>query len=177
MHNSIDTFEQTECGHQMNAKRKTDPPVPIQMRRDCSISKSMDIFGDRWSILILREMFLGTKRFADFQRNLGIAKNILSNRLQKLEDHGIIAKRPLNAETSWNDYLPTDAGKDLLTILCAMVQWGDRWVQGPDGPPMDIIDRQTKKPIDSLALARKGKTINGDDIQFRPGARYDSAKK
>ncbi len=156
----------------MSLKHSTEHPVPIQMRRDCSIKKSMDIFGDRWSVLILREMFLGTTRFADFQRNLGIAKNILSARLQKLEEHGIISKRRLNTETSWNEYLPTEAGTDLLIVLCAMVQWGDRWLQGPGGAPMDIVDRQTKRPIDSLALARRGKTLDRENIQFRPGARY-----
>lgn len=161
----------------MRSNKRDQVPVQVRMRHDCSIRKSMDIFGDRWSVLILREMFLGTKRFADFQRNLGIAKNILSARLQKLEEHGVIKKQPLNAETSWNEYLPTAAGNDLLIVLCAMVQWGDRWLQGPEGPPMEIIDRESKKPIDSLALARRGKTVDRERIQFRPGDRYKRAAK
>ncbi|MDF1846391.1 MAG: helix-turn-helix domain-containing protein [Parvibaculaceae bacterium] len=156
----------------MNAKTAAKLSIPMQMREDCSIKKSMDIIGDRWSVLILREMFLGTNRFADFQRNLGIAKNILSARLQKLEEHRIIEKRPINAETSWNEYLPTEAGEDLLTVLCALIQWGDRWLQDDKAPPMLVVDRQSRKPIDGLMVTRKKRPLKREDIRFWPSARY-----
>src|SRR5574337_1401356 len=91
---------------------------------NCSLALTLDVIGERWTLLILRDAFFGTKRFEEFQRGLGIARNILTSRLNRLVDEGILERRP--AEAGRYEYVLTDKGLELQPVLLAMTHWGDR---------------------------------------------------
>ncbi|HWE66417.1 MAG TPA: helix-turn-helix domain-containing protein [Acidimicrobiales bacterium] len=92
----------------------------------CSVASTLEIVGERWTMLILRDVFLGVRRFEDMQRNLGIARNILQARLERLVDNGILVKRPYQERPVRHEYRLTEKGADLWPVLVALLQWGDR---------------------------------------------------
>ena len=96
----------------------------------------MDILGERWTFLILRESFYGVRRFSDMQRNLGIARNILSTRLQTLVRGGILERRRYQDEPERFEYRLTEAGRDLYPAVIAIMKWGDEYLAGDQGPPV-----------------------------------------
>ena len=98
----------------------------------CSVARTLDLMGDRWSILVLREAFWGTRRFEVFQRHLSIARNILTDRLNKLVDGGILERRQYNDRPPRFEYRLTEAGKELWPILITLMQWGDRHLPEAD---------------------------------------------
>src|SRR5687767_8277023 len=94
---------------------------------ECSIARTLEVVGDRWSLLILRDAMYGVKRFDDFQRDLGVARNILTERLTKLTARGVLEKVPYEQRPVRYEYKLTDKGKDLMPVLLTMMTWGDRW--------------------------------------------------
>ena len=102
----------------------------------CSIAAAMDILGERWTFLILREAFYGVRRFSDMQRNLGIARNILSTRLQTLVRAGILERRRYQEEPERFEYRLTAAGRDLYPAIITIMRWGDEHLAGELGPPV-----------------------------------------
>ena len=102
----------------------------------CSIGRAMEILGERWTFLILRESFYGVRRFSDIQRNLGIARNILSTRLQSLVGAGILVRVLYQAEPERYEYRLSQAGKDLYPAIVTLMRWGDRHLSGELGPPV-----------------------------------------
>src|SRR4051794_32740204 len=96
----------------------------------CSIARAMEILGERWTFLILRESFYGVRRFSDMQRNLGIARNILSNRLQSLVAAGVLERVPYQDEPPRFEYRLTEAGRDLYPSIVTLMRWGDRHLTG-----------------------------------------------
>ena len=92
----------------------------------CSVASTLEIIGERWTILILRDVFLGIRRFDDLQRGLGVARNILQARLERLVEHGILVKRPYQDRPVRSEYRLTEKGADLWPVLVALLQWGDR---------------------------------------------------
>ena len=102
----------------------------------CSIARAMEILGERWTFLILREAFYGVRRFSDIQRNLGIARNILSTRLQTLVGAGILERVLYQREPERYEYRLSDTGRDLYPALVTLMRWGDRHLQGETGPPV-----------------------------------------
>ena len=107
----------------------------------CSVAQCLEVVGEWWSMLILRDVFLGVTRFDDFQQRLGISRNILNQRLDHLVETGVFEKVRYSDHPPRYDYRLTDMGRDLWPVLTAMRQWGDRWT-APDGPPLKI--RHTK---------------------------------
>jgi DNA-binding HxlR family transcriptional regulator len=103
----------------------------------CSVARTMNLLGDRWTPLVLREVFYGTRRFDDFQQRLGIARNTLADRLARLVDDGLLQKQPYQNDPVRYDYLPTEMGQDFYPVLVAMARWGDKWLAGDDGPPIE----------------------------------------
>ncbi len=99
----------------------------------CSVAGALEIMGERWTIMVLREAFLGTRRFDDFQRNTGCARNILSDRLQKLVGAGILERRRYQDRPPRFEYRLTQKGVDLWPAIVALMQWGDRYVAGARG--------------------------------------------
>ena len=109
-------------------------------RSNCSIGRSLDLLGEKWTFLIVREAWYGVGRFADFERQLGCARNLLAERLRMLVAEGILATEPYQEPGSRTRqrYLLTDKGKELLPVLVALREWGDRHLAGPDGPPIHL---------------------------------------
>ncbi|HEY0111919.1 MAG TPA: helix-turn-helix domain-containing protein [Allosphingosinicella sp.] len=118
---------------------------------ECGIAAALEVVGERWSFLILRGAFNGLRHFEEFQSNLGIARNILSNRLTRLVEHGILCRDPDPADRRKIAYRLTDKGRDLLPVLLSLRQWGERWVSGVQGNPV-LVDRYTRQPIAPIAV-------------------------
>lgn len=102
----------------------------------CSIARTMDLLGDWWTPLVLREAFYGIKRFDAFQQELGIARNTLTDRLRRLVDEGLLEKRPYQGEPVRYDYVLTEKGRDFFGVLAVMNSWGNRWLSGDEGAPV-----------------------------------------
>src|SRR3712207_828765 len=100
----------------------------------CPVARSMAVLGERWAILILREAFYGATRFDEFQRNLGIAPNILSARLRALVAHGVLERAPGAGGGARHEYRLTEKGRDVFPAYLALKRWGDRWMAPPEGP-------------------------------------------
>jgi DNA-binding HxlR family transcriptional regulator len=102
--------------------------------KECSISRAMEVVGDRWSILLLREAYYGTRRFDEFQYYLGVAPNILSARLKKFVDLGMMTRVPLPEHGGRYEYVLTKKGRDFFPTYLALKKWGDDWLAEPEGP-------------------------------------------
>ena len=105
---------------------------------ECSIARTLDAIGDRWSLLVIRDAFYGVRRFDAFQKELGVARNILTDRLQKLVDKGILERRQYEERPPRFEYRLTERGRDLVGVVLAMMRWGDRWT-GKGEAPVSII--------------------------------------
>jgi len=105
-------------------------------RWPCSVARTVDLLGDWWTPLVLREAFYGVRRFDDFQRMLGIGRNVLTQRLARLVDEGLLERVPYSERPPRFDYVLTEKGRDFWPVLAAMTAWGDRWLDGGQGPPV-----------------------------------------
>ncbi len=136
----------------------------------CSVVRSLDLLGDRWTLLLIREVVFGTRRFDDFAAHLGIARNVLSTRLAKLVEAGILMQEPLQAEGRRQGYHLTEMGEDLLPVLMALMQWGDRWLQTPDTVPVRVVERATGKALPPVSVRNAaGKLLALADLDWEPG--------
>lgn len=105
----------------------------------CSVAASLEEVGDWWTLLIIRDALLGLRRFEDFQGSLGIARNILSNRLERLVRSGILERRAYQDHPPRREYRLTEKGRDLLPVIVTLMQWGDRWLWPPGQHPFRLI--------------------------------------
>ncbi|MBI3523821.1 MAG: helix-turn-helix transcriptional regulator [Betaproteobacteria bacterium] len=137
-------------------------PKLKQQNEVCSVALALQLIGDRWTLLIIRDAFFGVTRFQDFHQSIGLARNVLSDRLAKLVDGGVLKTVPVG-EGSWNEYQLTPMGRDLQPALLALMQWGDRWVNQPENIPVKIIDRRTGKLIPPI------KILNAKYLAYKPG--------
>ena len=119
----------------------------------CSIARALDLVGDWWTLLIIREAFLGIRRFADYRDHLGIARNILADRLRKLVAEGILTKQPKSAPERGHEYRLTEKGRDLWPVLTALRLWGDKWIYGPGKEPLIVRDRDRGATVAQLLPA------------------------
>jgi len=127
----------------------------------CPTARAADIIGDRWSLLIVRDAFDGASRFSQFQRNLGIAKNILTERLKALVEQGIFEVRS-NAQGTRNEYVLTERGMDLFVVITSLRQWGERHAFDDGEPHSTLIDDTTGDPVPGLRL------VNARKIDLNP---------
>ncbi|MDQ3987311.1 MAG: helix-turn-helix transcriptional regulator [Actinomycetota bacterium] len=134
----------------------------------CSVAQTLEIIGERWAILVLREAFLGTRRFEDFQHNIGCARNILSDRLQKLVENGILERRRYQDRPPRFEYRLTEKGIDLYPILVGLMQWGDRYVAGERGPAI-VLDHKTcgHETTPELVCSHCGERVNARTMRAR----------
>lgn len=144
------------------------------LRRDydtqvCSIARTLEVIGERWTILIIRDAFNGIRRFEDFQRSLGIARNVLSARLQRLVNEGILEKRLYEERPRRYEYRLTEKGKDLFPVLMALVRFGDRH-RAPDGPPYRYFHRGCGgEATTRVCCDRCGADVGPRDLSKEPG--------
>ncbi len=137
-------------------------------RENCSIARALEILGDAWTMLVLRDAFLGTRRFAAFEANLGISKNVLTQRLTHLVDHGILERVDVGEHGTHYEYVLTKMGKDLATVLTALRQWGDRWIFGEGKEPVVVVDRRTGRAIPKVRiLDEEGRVLGARDMEVR----------
>lgn len=108
---------------------------------NCSVAQSLEIIGEWWTLLIVRDSFLGIRRFDDFVERLGISRNVLANRLDTLVDAGVLERRPYDEARSRYDYLLTDKGRALWPVLVTLRQWGDEWITGAGNEPLLLEHR------------------------------------
>lgn len=142
---------------------------------NCSVARALEALGDWWTLLIIREAFTGTRRFGDFEARLGISKNILSKRLRHLTEHDVLTMVEVGQFGSRQEYQLTPRGKDLVVVLTALRQWGDRWIFGEGREPVLVCDRRTDRPIPRLRLVDEaGQPLRGRDVQLRPGPGADA---
>ena len=141
--------------------------------RPCSIQASLDILGDRWTILILRDAFRGVRRFDDFRRDLDIARPVLTDRLKRLVDAGVFAKRLYCEHPPRHEYRLTRMGAALSPALVALMRWGDDWLSDADGPPTVLVHETCGEPLDQAFVCWEcDQTITQSAIGSRPGAHY-----
>jgi DNA-binding HxlR family transcriptional regulator len=149
--------------------------VPLD-EMSCSIARTLEVIGDAWTPLILRDIALGITRFDAIQRDLGISRKVLSERLAALVDHGVLARTPYQEKPARYDYFPTEKGADLAFVLLAMRTWGDRWACGEAGPPILLRHETCGALVDVVpSCSNCGERLSAADITplrgpgFEPG--------
>ena len=137
-----------------------------ELLRQCSIAAALEAVGERWSFLILRGVFNGLHHFEEFQSTLGIARNILSNRLARLVENDILRREPDPADRRKVAYTLTQKGRELLPVLIALRQWGERWVSGVPSNPV-LVDRQSRRPVAPIAVrAADGRPLSLSELDW-----------
>jgi DNA-binding HxlR family transcriptional regulator len=135
----------------------------------CPIARSLDVLGDWWSFLIIREALFGVSRFGEFQKKLGLAKNILAVRLRTLVDQGILATAPASDGSAYQEYRLTPKGRGVFPILVALRQWSEEFDQHPEEIATLLVDREKGKPVRKLALySDDGRLLDAADIAIKP---------
>jgi DNA-binding HxlR family transcriptional regulator len=136
---------------------------------NCSIAQCLEVVGEWWTMLIVRDALFGVSRFDDFQARLGISRNVLNHRLSHLVDHGVLERVPYQDHPPRYDYRLTAKGRDLWHVATAMREWGDRWA-APNGPPVEAIHRPCGHTTELVpTCAACGERVEGPDLQPVPG--------
>jgi DNA-binding HxlR family transcriptional regulator len=137
---------------------------------NCSIARSLEEVGEWWSLLIVREMTQGMNRFDQFQKELGIARNILAARLERLTELGVVERYPLPERANTEGYRLTPKGEDLYPVIVALMQWGDRWLARNGKPPTALVEDRSGRPIETLTVrAKGGRPLSFHEVRFAPG--------
>jgi DNA-binding HxlR family transcriptional regulator len=130
----------------------------------CPVARPLDAIGDWWSLLIIRDAFDGLRRFTEFQKSLGLAKNILSARLRNLTAHGILELRPASDGSAYSEYVLTKKGRDLFPLLVALRQWGETYFFKEGESHVQLVDTKGRKPVRRLELrAVDGRLLKPED--------------
>jgi DNA-binding HxlR family transcriptional regulator len=138
-----------------------------QDKTNCSLVQTIEIIGDRWSLLILREAFFGVKRFDIFQSNLKIATNILSERLKRLVKDEILQRTKDPDDARRFIYKFSEKGLDLYSIVLAMINWGDRWTAGDNGPPLSLYHKTCGHSLEAMmCCSHCGKQIHAREVRY-----------
>ena len=122
---------------------------------DCSIARTVDMLGDWWTPLVVRQALLGARRFDDFQATLGIPRNVLAERLRTLVDDGVMERKQYSERPPRFEYRLTEKGIGLFGVIVAMMQWGDEWLDWPEGPPVKLVDRETGDDVEPVLVDRR----------------------
>jgi DNA-binding HxlR family transcriptional regulator len=134
----------------------------------CSVARALEAIGDRWTMLVIRDAFHGVRRFEEFQARLGVARNVLSDRLTRLVDDGILEKRPYQERPPRFEYRLTPKGVDLFPVMVSLMKWGDRHAPNPDGPPVMVLHRGCGGEVDERLLCdRCGEPITALNAEAR----------
>ena len=136
---------------------------------NCSVAQCLEVVGEWWSLLVVRDAFFGVRRFDDFQARLGISRNILNQRLTKLVDDGVLERVPYQDNPPRSNYRLTEKGRDLWHVLTAMRQWGDRWA-APDGPPLKMRHTTCGRVVKAVAVCSHcGEPLSPRSVTVEPG--------
>lgn len=139
----------------------------------CSIARTLELVGERWTLLIVRDAFLGLRRFDQFQRSLGIARNVLADRLSRLVEEGILERVPYSDRPRRYEYRLTPKGRDLNVALTALRQWGDEHLPGP--PPRLLRRRSDGRPVVAALVPEGAPVLAPRDVELVPGPGLEPA--
>ena len=132
------------------------------------MARSVDLIGEWGSLLILREAFSGARRFDDFQKRIGISRSLLTTRLKKLVDGGVLERRPIASDAKRQEYVLTEKGEDLFTMIIALRQWGDRWLFPKDRFPADMLDSRDRSPLAPIEVRSvKGRKVTLTNLTLK----------
>ena len=138
-------------------------------RDDCPVARSLDAIGDWWSMLIIRDALLGVTRFAEFQKKLGLAKNILTVRLRALVDQGILETAPAADGSAYQEYLLTPKGRGVFPILVALRQWSEEFDERPEEIATVLVDKENGRAVRKLELySQDGRLLAASDTALKP---------
>ena len=136
----------------------------------CSVARALEVLGDRWTLLVLRDAFTRIRRFEDFQRNLGVARNVLTDRLNRLVDEGILKRVPYQERPVRFEYRLTEKGRELWPVMMTLMQWGDRHYAEPEGPPVVVRHRDCGGTVtDHLSCSKCGAELTPYDVEPTAG--------
>ena len=136
--------------------------------QECSVARTVAVIGDRWTLMLLRDCFLGIRRFEDFERRLGISRSIIAERLKKLTDEGVVRREAYQRNPVRHEYRLTDKGLALHPVMMAIVHWGDVHYAGPQGPP--LIHRHKACGCDFAPVqtcSECGEPLTARDVEVR----------
>jgi DNA-binding HxlR family transcriptional regulator len=151
-----------------------DAAVDMLLDRDttnCSIARTLEVVGEKWTLLILREVWYGLSRFSDLERILGCPRNLLAERLRKLVEHGILSTEPYQqtGSRSRHRYVMTPKGNDLAPAVLGLLQWGDRYRADPEGPAVNTFHTGCGAPLSVQIRCEHDHHVHTRDIETAPG--------
>ena len=145
---------------------------------NCGVAQALEQIGDWWTLLIVRDAFFGKTRFSEFQESLGIAKNILSDRLRRLVEDEILEKERLSEPGTRYAYHLTKKGRDLWVVLTAMRLWSDKWIFGREDVPLVARERDTRREVAGLMVVdRRRNPLDASNLEFAPGPAVRRARR
>ncbi|MEM8605528.1 MAG: helix-turn-helix domain-containing protein [Myxococcota bacterium] len=145
---------------------------------DCSVAQTLEVIGEWWTLLILRNAFHGMHKFDDFQKQLGISTSVLSARLKKLTDAGVLSRHSSEHDGRSVEYRLTEKGLELYPVMISLKQWGDKWRPNGRGLRLDLRDRKTGRRIaGAQVLSAEGTPLDPRDVEVRPGPGADRSTR
>jgi DNA-binding HxlR family transcriptional regulator len=135
--------------------------------QNCSIARALEVVGERWTLLIVRDVFLGRRRFDELQESLGIARNVLTDRLHRLTDEGILERVRYSERPERYEYRLTTKGRDLNVALTALRQWGDAYLS--EKPPMLLRRKSDRKPVLAALVPKGTRALRAEEVETVPG--------
>jgi len=142
---------------------------------NCSVARALEQVGEWWTLLIIREAFFGVRRFTEFEQRLGISRNILSERLGKLVEFGILERQKVVGRGNPQDYKLTRKGLDLFPVIVALLQWGDKWINHEQGAPVVLFERESGSEIGPVrVLSHSGVPLRPSRVAIGPGPGADA---
>ena len=150
----------------------TAPPALAWSTDNCTVGRTMAILGERWTFVVLREVFNGVRRFDDIRRHSGIPRQVLSHRLALLVEQDVLRREPYRdpGERARHEYRLTEKGFDLYPVLVAIADWGDQYLVDPEGPPVEFTHRACGSPVHSRLECAQGHLVERPrDVITRPG--------
>jgi len=135
-----------------------------EVNAQCPVARALEVLGDRWALMILRDAFDGLRRFSEFQKNLGLAKNILASRLKLLVESGLLALQPASDGSAYKEYVLTEKGRSVFPIVVGLRQWGERFLFQSGEARSELVDSAQERPIEELRVrAADGRVLAAQD--------------
>lgn len=172
-------YEATDTLDEANPVKQPTPSYHrVVLRRTyddqvCSLARTLEVVGERWTLLIIRDALVGRRRFEEFHENLEIARNVLADRLHRLVEQGVFDRVRYQTRPDRFEYVLTARGSDLATAVVALMQWGDRHLAGPQGPPR-LVEHECGSQIQAqLVCPDCQRPITADEVTARPSTAYE----